>query len=336
MKKWVWLLIRLTLGSIFLLSGLMKLYNVAGFQTALMNYKYIPSIFIPLITYGVPLIEIILGNLLFAGLFLKWTTRFVVILLLLFTGIVLIQYLSGNIILCNCFGPLLKAKTDLAGIVRNSFLLLLAFFILKNKTDVLSLDKLIMNESEGYQIKKYWIEISSSFSIILIIFSIILFIINLYQIPVNSGSPNSKSTNKNIEIIKTELMNIEPKADSIAVLNLTSNIQRIERFFNQSRLDCYFNVHYDVPCQKCEDFHYLIKVGRDSQIERFIFYQPAAIEDKQDFLAQFVNHLYDESFGTGVVIKFIPGDETWCYHFMKSLRNVANANRNLHLTAEIN
>ncbi len=104
-NPYVSLVSRLVLGGVFLYAGASKVLNPGGLATSIRSYGLsLPEWFVTLSAYSLPLLEVLLGAYLVAGLFTRtaaWTASFFMIL---FTLALLQGVLRGLEIDCGCFG----------------------------------------------------------------------------------------------------------------------------------------------------------------------------------------------------------------------------------------
>ena len=98
-------LLRLTLGALLVVAGLLKLRDPSGFAVEIANYQLVPAL-APYLAASLPATEVVLG---FGLIFLPASWRpaaiaGVVLLLVAFTVAVASAYLRGINIACGCFG----------------------------------------------------------------------------------------------------------------------------------------------------------------------------------------------------------------------------------------
>jgi triosephosphate isomerase len=139
----MWVLIRLIIGSIFLVSGLEKLLSpYQNFLYAIQAYQALPSPIEVLVAQIFPWIELIMGAFIFIGLWTPWALRGALICFGIFV-VMLGQALMRGLPLenCGCFGDLIHLKPRME-IVLDSASLLLTFLLLRNmlRTGKFSLD----------------------------------------------------------------------------------------------------------------------------------------------------------------------------------------------------
>jgi len=106
--SWVSLLARLILGGSLLVAGLLKIGDLPQSVKAVEAYglNFLPDGLITVIGYAMPAVEILLGAVIIAGLFTRWTALLGGLLMLAFI-VLLAQGWIRQIPLkdCGCFGP---------------------------------------------------------------------------------------------------------------------------------------------------------------------------------------------------------------------------------------
>ena len=99
----------MVIGSIFVISGFEKLIGpYQNFLYVILNYSFLPLSLAEISARLLPWVEFFLGIFLVVGLWLKWTLRAVMALLLMFMVVViaaLIRHLPIDE--CGCFGALI-------------------------------------------------------------------------------------------------------------------------------------------------------------------------------------------------------------------------------------
>jgi len=129
----MWVLLRLIIGSIFLVSGLEKLLSpYQNFLYAIQAYQVLPSPIEVLVAQVFPWIELIVGAFIFLGLWTPWALRGAVICFGIFV-VMLGQALIRALPLenCGCFGEWVHLKPQTI-IVMDSASLLLTFLLLRH------------------------------------------------------------------------------------------------------------------------------------------------------------------------------------------------------------
>jgi len=94
---------RLFLGRIFLLAGIPKIINPAGFSEIVYNYRLLPDILVNLFALLLPWVETVAGLLLLANIWVPAMTLLCTALMFLFLGALGINMIRGLDIYCGCF-----------------------------------------------------------------------------------------------------------------------------------------------------------------------------------------------------------------------------------------
>jgi len=139
----IFVIIRILIGCLFVVSGFEKLIGpYQNFMYVVQSYEFLPTILEEVVARILPWGEFFLGVFLVFGLWLKWTLRLTLTLIVMFILIVgqaLLRKLPIDE--CGCFGGLVSLP--LYGVlIFDSMLLLLTSLLLKykNRTNILSLD----------------------------------------------------------------------------------------------------------------------------------------------------------------------------------------------------
>ncbi|MEX1906770.1 DoxX family membrane protein [Janibacter sp. Y6] len=98
------LLARLVLGGAFLLAGGLKIGNPSGSARAVQAYDVLPFEVARLVGYGLPYVELILGQLLVLGLFTRASAVLGGLLMVVFVVGIAQAWARGLTIDCGCFG----------------------------------------------------------------------------------------------------------------------------------------------------------------------------------------------------------------------------------------
>jgi peroxiredoxin/uncharacterized membrane protein YphA (DoxX/SURF4 family) len=121
-NRW-FIFFRLGFGLVFVFSGGLKLANLADFSKALSSFGMIPELFLPLTTFIIPVIEIVMGISIVVGWKTALMSQFAVGMLVMFTAVIVAKLSEGAEISCACFGPLSSAKMSGTTVGRNIALL---------------------------------------------------------------------------------------------------------------------------------------------------------------------------------------------------------------------
>jgi uncharacterized membrane protein YphA (DoxX/SURF4 family) len=124
--------LRIMIGSIFFLSGLLKLINQEEFAGALKAYSFLPPIALEIAALAIPYLELILGLCFALAIRARLTGGALVALLLLFTLAGAMAWHQGQGADCGCF-PLRGVKAEIGPgfFARNLFLILSCIWALQ-------------------------------------------------------------------------------------------------------------------------------------------------------------------------------------------------------------
>ncbi len=119
--------VRLVLGGVWVVAGLLKLPDPAAAERAVRAYQLAPEALVPLLAFGLPVLEVAVGVLLLAGAFVRPAAVVSALLLAGFTAAVASAWARGLSIDCGCFGDGGEVDADrtayLSEIVRDVALL---------------------------------------------------------------------------------------------------------------------------------------------------------------------------------------------------------------------
>jgi uncharacterized membrane protein YphA (DoxX/SURF4 family) len=117
--------LRIIIGGIFFLSGLLKLINQAEFTEALKAYGFLPALVVEITALLIPYVELVLGLCFALAIRTRLTGGALAGLLLLFTIAGAMASINGQGADCGCF-PLRGVKTEIGPgfFIRNIFLML--------------------------------------------------------------------------------------------------------------------------------------------------------------------------------------------------------------------
>lgn len=133
----MWFLLRIAIGSIFIVSGLGKaLSPYQNFLYVIQAYQLLPSWAETLTAQAFPWIELLVGVFVFLGLWTPWALRGAIVLFGVFVTVVGQALMRGlELENCGCFGSWIHLKPQMV-ILLDSGSLLLSFLLLKNILEV--------------------------------------------------------------------------------------------------------------------------------------------------------------------------------------------------------
>lgn len=103
-RPWILLVLRLTVGGIFVYSGALKIWSPQAFADGIFTFQILPGSFIAPLALALPSLEVIIGALLITGWQLRASSFSVIILCLVFLFAILQALVRGLEVNCGCFG----------------------------------------------------------------------------------------------------------------------------------------------------------------------------------------------------------------------------------------
>ena len=123
-------LARVVLGAVFLYASYDKVLHPAAFAEAVFNYQLLPDFMINLTAIALPWLELMLGVLLIAGIWLPGTTVLCTLLLTVFIGAIVFNLARGLDISCGCFSTSSsEGSVTVWTILRDAVFLLMAVYL---------------------------------------------------------------------------------------------------------------------------------------------------------------------------------------------------------------
>ena len=144
-SAWVSTAVRLVLGTVLLVAGVLKAVDPAGTVQAVRAYQLLPAGVDTLVGWGQPFVEIALGLLLVAGIAIRPVALATGLLLIILIAAVISVAARGLRIDCGCFGgggPVPPGQTAYGReILRDVGLLMLAIWLVVQPRSRLALDR---------------------------------------------------------------------------------------------------------------------------------------------------------------------------------------------------
>src|SRR5271157_2263089 len=104
--RWTLVALRVILGAVFIYSGYVKLREPwALFAMGIDSYHMLPFRFVEPMARTLPWFEVLVGLLLIVGLWLRFSSAAVSLMMVVFMTAILHAYFTGQQISCGCFGP---------------------------------------------------------------------------------------------------------------------------------------------------------------------------------------------------------------------------------------
>ena len=102
--QWLGVLARALLGGVWLVAGALKIPDPSESVRAVRNYRLLPEAVVPLLGHALPVLEILVGLCLLAGLLVRANAALSAVLLLAFVVGIASAWSRGLSIECGCFG----------------------------------------------------------------------------------------------------------------------------------------------------------------------------------------------------------------------------------------
>jgi uncharacterized membrane protein YphA (DoxX/SURF4 family) len=147
---WAGLAIRLAAAAIWLAAGATKLADLDAFRGEVGAYDVLPSSLVDAVAYALPLLELMLGLYLLAGLLLRQAAALSVVLLLVFVAAQAQAWARGLSIECGCFGGLDRDRVGLVTILRDVALSLPSIVLLVRPARSVSLDRRFLGRPDRF------------------------------------------------------------------------------------------------------------------------------------------------------------------------------------------
>jgi uncharacterized membrane protein YphA (DoxX/SURF4 family) len=147
-KQYIFLAFRLLIGGIFLWAGAEKILKPFDFSVAIYNYRLFPGPLIGLAAAILPWVEAIAGLCLLAGFNTKGAATITSLLLLVFTGLIIISAVRGLDIDCGCFGGV-ERTVGLQAILEDGLLLIVSVTVVAFEKTPLKADVLFRRMIPG-------------------------------------------------------------------------------------------------------------------------------------------------------------------------------------------
>jgi putative oxidoreductase len=135
MKRAVIILLRLGLGGVFIVAGVMKIVNPAQFASDITNYRLLPHEWINLFAIILPWIEVLAGSLLALGAWSRASAALIAMMLVMFLIAISQAVARGLNINCGCFGTLEGRKVGLTALAQDVVMLGVAAWLLCREKD---------------------------------------------------------------------------------------------------------------------------------------------------------------------------------------------------------
>ena len=143
---WLRTAVRVVLGAVWMVAGLLKVPDPAAAERAVRAYQLAPEALVPALAFGLPVLEIAVGMLLIAGMFVRPAAARSGRLLPRFIAPVAAAWVRGLTIDCGCFGGGGQVDEDrtayLSELLRDAAMLCASIFLaIRPRTRLALLDR---------------------------------------------------------------------------------------------------------------------------------------------------------------------------------------------------
>jgi uncharacterized membrane protein YphA (DoxX/SURF4 family) len=121
--------VRVLLGGLLLVTGALKLGHAPDLAAAIAGFRLLPSLVIAPLALALPILELVLGGYLVAGLFTRAAAIICAAQFAVYAGAVasaVVRHIPAN---CGCFGPNDTAVADWPHVAFDLFLVLASAFV---------------------------------------------------------------------------------------------------------------------------------------------------------------------------------------------------------------
>lgn len=133
MKSIITILLRMTLGGIFIYASLDKIADPAGFAEAIANYRILPPGLVPITAICLPWVEAMCGTALFIGRFELGSSMLINMMMVVFIGSTLYNGHRGLDIACGCFTLSAKEPSNIVlNTIRDIAILTIGVWVMFN------------------------------------------------------------------------------------------------------------------------------------------------------------------------------------------------------------
>ncbi len=133
-------IIRIIIGATFLFSGISKAFDIGNFRWALIELKIFGWTLASFLSIAVIIAEIVLGLLIILGLFKKFATIHLGLLIIAFAWISIFAMIYSDFEKCNCLGKWINLSYGPGHLVLLAVLFILNAFVFIDRSGFFSMD----------------------------------------------------------------------------------------------------------------------------------------------------------------------------------------------------
>jgi rhodanese-related sulfurtransferase/uncharacterized membrane protein YphA (DoxX/SURF4 family) len=158
--------IRIFVGLIFIISAILKLVDLNTFKSTIFAFNFFSAGISSLISFIIPLVELLLGIFLVCGLFIKFSAISLNVLIVFFSWVTFYAIRNKLDFSCGCFGSFWDLKFSWYHLIFLSIIFILNVIVIIYSKEIWSLEKIIKNKlAKSERIKVLEIIIYSLFGI---------------------------------------------------------------------------------------------------------------------------------------------------------------------------
>ena len=122
---------RIVLGGVFIFAAIGKIINPTEFAEDIDNYRFLPYMFVVLLSIALPWIELLCGILLLWGKWLKGSSFILIVLNIVFIIAISSAMIRGLNIDCGCFSLAGPAKAGISRLLEDIVFLAMAIIVFR-------------------------------------------------------------------------------------------------------------------------------------------------------------------------------------------------------------
>ncbi len=147
LMPYITFLLRVLLGGLFIWSGVSKLQHMFLFQAAVGAYGILPASFVPVVAKALPWLEVMAGFYLIIGLFTRFASGLMAVMLTVFIVAISRALLNGQEIDCGCYLAGHSEPVSIKKLAEDVGLLLISLYLFIQPKHWLAVDSLL-NKTE--------------------------------------------------------------------------------------------------------------------------------------------------------------------------------------------
>jgi len=133
--KTVNFILRLIVGGVFVIAGVLKIAHPTSFANDIANYRLLPHNAVNLLAITLPWIEVVAGALLVAGTWKRASAVLITLLMIVFLIAIGQALARGLDIRCGCFGTIEARKVGVRAVEEDVALFLMAAWLAWREKD---------------------------------------------------------------------------------------------------------------------------------------------------------------------------------------------------------